>query len=335
MSKKLSKLLVTGGAGFIGSEFVRQGVQKGDRIIVVDKLTYAGDIARLAAVKNKITFHKADISNTSKIETIIKKEKPDFIIHFAAETHVDRSILDVNPFLKTNIIGTQNLIKTALKYKIKKFIHISTDEVYGEIKKGQFNENSLLTPGNPYSASKAAADLLIKAAIRTFHLPAIIVRPSNNYGPWQYPEKLIPVIILKALNDQKIPVYGDGQNVREWLYVADCAEGIFHILKKGKIGEVYNISSYEERKNLQTVKNILRLLKKSESLINFVRDRPGHDFRYSLNCNKLRKLGWKPKTKFTPGITKTVSWNKENIKWVESKLNFLQSYWRKVYKKKK
>jgi len=327
------KILVTGGAGFIGSEFVRQAVKRGQKIVVIDKLTYAGDLKRLEEVKNKCTIRKADICQKSRLDAVMKKERPHTVVHFAAETHVDRSIQDAKPFIQTNVTGTQNLIDCARKYKVKKFLHISTDEIYGESQRGKFLESAAIKPKNPYSATKAAAELLVHAAIKTHQFPAIIVRPANNYGPWQYPEKLIPVIILKALKNKKVPVYGKGKQIREWLHVRDCAHGIHVILKKGKVGEAYNIGTYFERDNLTTVKTILKLLNRPSSLIQFVRDRPGHDFRYSVNCTKLKKLGWKPKVTFAIGIKQTIQWNLEHLKWLETKLNLLEVYWKKVYKK--
>ena len=328
------KILVTGGAGFIGSEFVRQGVAKGHHIIVIDNLTYAGDRGRIKTVEKNIAFYKVNVTAGTKVEAIIKREKPQAIVHFAAETHVDRSIQNAHPFIDTNIVGTQTLIDLALKYKIPRFIHISTDEVYGEITQGKFREDSALQPSSPYSSSKAAADLLIKAAIRTYRLPAIIVRPSNNYGPWQYPEKFLPVILLKALRNKKIPVYGDGNNIREWLHVSDCVRGIYFVLEKGGIGETYNIGSDVEKKNIEVAKTILKLLNKPEDLIEFVKDRPGHDLRYALDCMKLHNLGWKPQIAFEEGFHQMVEWAKENQDWLESKLKDLRGYWKKVYKKK-
>jgi len=333
------KLLVTGGAGFIGSEFVREGVRIGYEIVVVDKLTYAGDLERLKGVENNtslsrfITFYKADITNKEFIEHIFKTEKPKVVVHFAAESHVDRSILDASPFIKTNVEGTQVLLDVAKDIGVDKFINIATDEVYGELgQEGTFKEDSPLVPNSPYSSSKAAADMLGRAYYKTYKLPVITVRPSNNYGPWQYPEKLIPVVILKALNNEKIPVYGTGQNVREWLYVSDCAEAIFEIMEKGKIGEIYNVGSNQERRNIDVVKTILKLLHKNEDLIEFVKDRPGHDFRYSLDTTKIKnELGWEAKTTFEEGIEKTVKWYIENMAWVEKKLKYLKEYWDKVY----
>ncbi len=329
----MKKLLVTGGAGFIGSEFVRSGVRKGYVIVVVDNLTYAGDMERLKDVEKEITFYKADIKNKDFLEVIFNKEKPDAVIHFAAESHVDRSILDASPFLDTNIKGTQVLLDTARKHEVERFMNISTDEVYGELKgKGQFYEKTPLNPNSPYSVSKAAADMLARAYQRTYGVPVITVRPSNNYGPWQYPEKLIPVVILKALNNEKIPVYGKGQNIREWLFVSDCVDAVFSIFEAGEISEVYNVGSGEEKRNIEVVKTILKLLGKPEDLIEFTKDRLGHDFRYSLNSNKIRKqIGWKSTIPFSEGIDKTVKWYIDNMEWVKNKLAYLNEYWKKVY----
>ena len=323
MNKK--NILVTGGAGFIGSEFVRQVVAKGYTPIVVDKLTYAGDLERLKEVEGKYIFYKEDICDKVKIKNIFKKEKLELVVNFAAETHVDRSIQDASPFIETNIKGVQTLLDVSSEFKIKRMVHISTDEVYGEIKKGDFYEDSLLQPNSPYAASKAGADLLIKSYIRTHKVPVIIVRASNNYGPWQYPEKLIPVVNYKAIKNQKVPVYAKGLNRREWLYVSDCAEGILRVLEKGKIGEIYNIGSGIEKKNIEVVKKILKLLSKPQTLISFVKDRPGHDFRYSLDFSKIKRIGWCPKVGFDEGISKTVDWNKQNLKWIEKKVKLEKS----------
>ena len=334
MHKKLHKILITGGAGFIGSEFTRLLADLDYKIIVVDKLTYAGDVERLRVLKNKYKFYKLDICGRGGINKIFKEERPDIVVHFAAQTHVDRSIKDATDFIETNIKGTQNLLDAAKKYRIKKFIHISTDEVYGEIKRGKFSEDSHLQPGNPYAASKAAADLLIKSYIRTYDFPAIIIRPSNNYGPWQYPEKFIPVTIVKLLDKKQVPVYGKGTNRREWLYVADCARGILKIMESGKLGEVYNLGSGIEKMNLNVAKKIIKILGSSESSIKFVADRPGHDLRYYLDSTKINKLGWKPKTSFDKGINQTVFWYKENSQWLEPKIEYLKRYWRGAYCKK-
>ncbi|MGC9143441.1 dTDP-glucose 4,6-dehydratase [Hydrogenobaculum sp.] len=327
------KLLVTGGAGFIGSEFVRKAVKIGYDIAVIDKLTYAGDLERLKEVESNITFYKADITNKEFVEYIFKKEKPNIVVHFAAESHVDRSILDASPFIETNVKGTQVLLDVAKDIGVEKFINIATDEVYGELgEEGTFREDSPLVPNSPYSVSKASADMLGRAYYKTYKLPVITVRPSNNYGPWQYPEKLIPVVILKALNDEKIPVYGTGQNVREWLFVSDCAEAVFEIMEKGKVGEIYNVGSNQERRNIEVVKTVLKLLNKPENLIEFVKDRPGHDFRYSLDTTKIKKeIGWEAKTTFEEGIENTVKWYLDHIEWTKKKLNYLKEYWEKVY----
>lgn len=328
------KILVTGGAGFIGSEFVYQAVNEGYKIIVVDKLTYAGDMERLRDVNGKFEFYKTDICNVKKIREIFKQHKPDVVVHFAAETHVDRSILGSTQFIKTNIMGTQNLLDAARETDVKRFIHISTDEVYGEIEKGQFHETSPFNPSSPYSASKAAGDLLVKSYVRTFDFPGIIVRPSNNYGPWQYPEKFIPVIIYKALNNEKIPVYGKGLNVREWLYVSDCANAILTVMENGKIGEAYNVGSGFEKRNIDVAKAVLDVLKKPHSIIEFVKDRPGHDYRYSLDFSKIQKeLNWNPAVKFEEGITETVNRYKKDFDWLENKVKYLRNYWKRVYRK--
>lgn len=320
MCPGLSKILVTGGAGFIGSAFVRLAAKKGYKVIVVDKLTYAGDLARLKDIKGEFEFYRADICQKNLVESVFEKERPQIIVNFSAETHVDRSIIDSSAFIETNIKGTQVLLDVARSYEIQKFIHLSTDEVYGEIERGEFHEHSPLKPNSPYAASKAAADLLIKAYMRTYKFPAIVVRPCNNYGPWQYPEKLIPLVILKTLKNEKIPVYANGKNVREWLYVCDCAEGLLQILKKGRIGEIYNLGSNEERQNIEVVKVILNILNGHQNLIQFVKDRPGHDIRYKLNSRKIfNEIGWKPRIKFEEGIKLTVLWYLRQKKWLLSK----------------
>jgi len=327
------RMLITGGAGFIGSEFVRQAVRKGHQVAVVDKLTYAGDLERLSEVRKDITFYKADISNQEFIEHIFEKENPEVIVHFAAESHVDRSLLDPYPFISSNVLGTQVLLEVSKAKGVELFVNMSTDEVYGDLgKEGTFTEESPLKPNSPYSVSKASADMLGRAYYRSFGLPVVTIRASNNYGPWQYPEKFVPVIILKALQDEKIPVYGDGSNVREWLYVEDCAEGIMAAIEKGKPGEIYNIGSKEEKQNIEVAKAILKLLGKGEDLIEFVKDRPGHDFRYSLDTTKANKeLGWEAKTSFDEGIKKTLEWYIEHLKWAQDKVAYLNDYWKRVY----
>ncbi|HEY4717343.1 MAG TPA: dTDP-glucose 4,6-dehydratase [bacterium] len=330
----MKKLLITGGAGFMGSEFAREAVRRGHNTVVADKLTYAGDLARLKEVKKQIAFCRIDISNRKSVNDVFKKEKPDVVVHFAAESHVDRSILDATPFLNANIVGTQVLLEAALQNKIERFINISTDEVYGELEeKGEFFETTPLNPNSPYSVSKASADMFGRAYQRTHGLPVITVRPSNNYGHWQYPEKLVPVVIIKAMNNERVPVYAKGENRREWLFVSDCVNGIFSILEKGKPGGIYNIGSGEEKRNIDVVKNVLKLLNKPEELIEYVKDRPGHDFRYFMNTEKIKKeLNWKPEVSFDEGIEMTVKWYLSNISWVRSKLDYLKKYWKKVYK---
>lgn len=320
MRAKLHKILITGGAGFIGSAFTRFAVKNGYSPVVVDKLTYAGDLERLKEIKGKYKFYKADICDKNKIWQIFKKESPEIVIHFAAESHVDRSIQDSSPFIETNIKGTQVLLDCSRKYNVAGFIHLSTDEVYGDIAVGKFNENSALKPNSPYAASKAAADLLVKSYIRTYHFPAIIVRPSNNYGPWQYPEKFIPRAILTVIKNQKIPVYADGKNVREWLYVEDCAEGIYQVMKKGKIGEAYNLGSNLEKQNIQVAKSILNAMEAGNDRIEFVKDRLGHDIRYSIETKKINsEINWRSKVNFENGLKLTVDWCVEHHAWLLSK----------------
>ena len=308
------RILITGGAGFIGSNFVRFMVQKypDDEIVVLDKLTYAGRIENLQDVMDKITFVNGDICNREDVE---KVGDCDVIFNFAAETHVDRSIIDAGIFVRTDVLGTYNLLEYAKKYDIEKYIQISTDEVYGSIKIGSFEEEAILDPSSPYSASKAGADLLCKAYFKTYGLPILITRSSNNYGPYQFPEKLIPVLILNAIMNKPMPIYGEGENVRDWLYVMDNCEAIDLVFYKGKEGEIYNIASGEEMRNIDIAKLVLQELNKSESLIKYVEDRPGHDFRYSLNCDKIRKLGWQPKTIFEEGLRETIKWYEENKWW--------------------
>lgn len=326
------KILITGGAGFIGSEFVRQAVDKGYKVVMVDKLTYAGDLKRIEEVLHRINFYKVDIANLKTLREVFEKERPKMVVHFAAESHVDRSILNPKAFLRTNVEGTHNLLELSLQFGVERFINIITDEVYGEIEEGSFTEESPLKPNSPYSVSKAAQDMLGRAYFRTYNLPVITVRPSNNYGPWQYPEKLIPVVISRALENLPIPVYGNGLNVREWLFVEDCAEAVFEIMEKGKVGEVYNVGSGVEKRNIEVVKSILSLLGKDESLIKFVKDRPGHDYRYSVSTKKIeRELGWKAKVGFEEGLERTVKWYLDNIDWLRAKLKSLRKYWRRVY----
>jgi dTDP-glucose 4,6-dehydratase len=316
----MKKLLVTGGAGFIGANFIRYFLDHTDSFDVynLDKLTYAGDTDRLKGLESekRYSFIKGDICDRDAVKDVFSRGV-DAVVHFAAESHVDRSIEDADPFEATNVRGTLNLLEAARHYGAERFIHISTDEVYGELgETGQFTETTPLNPNSPYSASKASGDLFALAYRHTHGLPVVIVRPSNNYGPWQYPEKLIPVAINMALDDRPVPVYAQGLNVREWLHVEDCSQGIVAVLERGREGEVYNIGSGEERKNIEVVRKILAALGKPDDLIEFVKDRPGHDFRYSLDVSKIKdELGWKPENAFDEGIERTVRWYVDNQGW--------------------
>ncbi len=316
------KLLVTGGAGFIGSAFVRLASQRRIALVVFDKLTYAGDLKRIEGAKN-IEFYNLDIADRVAVEDAFMKCRFDVVVHFAAETHVDRSIIDPHIFVQTNVIGTTNLLELALKYGIKKFIHISTDEVYGELSSSEslkFNESYPLLPNSPYSASKASADMFARAFFKTFGLPVIIVRPSNNYGQWQYPEKLIPLFVAKLLLGEKLPVYGKGENIRTWLFVEDCVEAIFSVMEKGRTGEIYNIGSDEELKNIDVVKSIIKIMGKQDDMIEFIADRPGHDFRYAIDTKKIySEVGWRHSITFESGLENTIAWYVENKEWLLSK----------------
>jgi dTDP-glucose 4,6-dehydratase len=325
------KILVTGGAGFIGSNFIRHTL-KGHphyEITVLDKLTYAGRKENLQDIWDKIVFLKGDITKKEDIEKTAKD--CDCIVNFAAETHVDRSIIEAGTFVLTDVLGVYNLLEVTREFDVPKFVQISTDEVYGHILKGSFKENDVLNPRNPYSASKAGAELLCRAYFETYGTGTIITRSSNNYGPYQHPEKLIPKTIIHALLNKPIPVYGTGENVRDWLYVEDNCEAIDLILHKGKSGEVYNIAGNQELENIQVIKTILKLTDKPDSLIRFVKDRPGHDLRYSILVAKMQELGWKPKTKFKEGIMKTIQWYRENSEWwkpiiEKEQINFHKEY---------
>ena len=309
------KILVTGGAGFIGSNFVHYVVKKHPNyeVVVLDKLTYAGRKENLHDVWNNITFVKGDVTKKEDVENTMKD--CDWIVNFAAETHVDRSIIEAGIFVLTDVLGVYNLLEAVRKFNVSKIEQVSTDEVYGHIQKGSFIETDRLSPRNPYSASKAGAELLCQAFFQTYGLPIIVTRSSNNYGPYQHPEKLIPKTIIYALLNKPIPVYGTGENVRDWLYVEDNCEAIDLVLHKGKSGESYNIAANQELKNIQVVEAILKLIKKPQSLIKYVKDRPGHDLRYSLNTKKIQEIDWKPRTKFEEGIKKTIEWYKQNIGW--------------------
>lgn len=319
------KVLVTGGCGFIASNFLHYMVNKYSNynFVCVDALTYAGNYANLNPIINESNFKfiKEDITNRENIFKIFENENFDWVINFAAESHVDNSIKNPEIFLKTNILGTQVLMDASLKYNIKRYHQISTDEVYGDLPLDRpdllFTEENPIHTSSPYSASKASADLLVSAYIRTFKLPATISRCSNNYGPYQFPEKLIPVVISKALNNENIPVYGKGENIRDWIHVHDHNTAIDLIMHKGKVGEVYNIGGRSEKTNLEVVKTILSKLGKSEELITFVTDRPGHDLRYAIDSAKIEKeLGWTREYVFEEGITETINWYIENTEWI-------------------
>ncbi|MBR3884903.1 MAG: dTDP-glucose 4,6-dehydratase [Clostridia bacterium] len=320
------KILITGGAGFIGGNFCHFMLEKypEDEYVCLDALTYAGNMETLADIMDKPNFKfvKGNICDKELVEKLFEEEKFDVVVNFAAESHVDRSIENPKLFLESNIIGVQTLMDACRKFGIKRFHQVSTDEVYGDLPLDRpdlfFTEETPIHTSSPYSASKASADLLVMSYYRTFKLPVTISRCSNNYGAYQFPEKLIPLIIKKAQNDEKLPVYGKGENVRDWLHVLDHCSAIDLIIRKGKEGEVYNIGGHNERTNLEVVKTILKVLNKPESLISFVTDRPGHDRRYAIDPKKIEtELGWKPVYNFDTGIVETIKWNVENKTWLE------------------
>ena len=334
-------ILVTGGAGFIGTNFVYYQLQhhSEDRVVCLDALTYAGNLENLTeALKNpRFRFVKGDIADREAVNALFEEEKPDIVVNFAAESHVDRSITQPELFLRTNIMGTQVLMDACRKYGVQRYHQVSTDEVYGDLPLDRpdlfFTEDTPIHTSSPYSASKASADLLVLAYFRTFHLPVSITRCSNNYGPYHFPEKLIPLMITRALNDQSLPVYGKGENVRDWLYVEDHCAAIDLVMRKGREGEVYNVGGHNERTNLDVVKTVLRELGKPESLITFVTDRPGHDRRYAIDPSKIHaELGWLPRTKFDDGIHQTVQWYLDNRQWWEHILaGEYQNYYQAMY----
>jgi dTDP-glucose 4,6-dehydratase len=322
----LKSILVTGGAGFIGSNFVRYMLNKYPdyRIIVLDALTYAGNRENLADLEgnNRFIFIQGNIKDSKIVDSLMSNA--DAVVNFAAETHVDRSIHEAGNFIDTDIHGTFVLLEAAKKYGIERFLHISTDEVYGsaDVEGESFNEDDPLRPNSPYSSSKAGADLLVRSYQVTYGVPTLITRSSNNYGPYQYPEKLIPLFVTNAIDDKSLPLYGDGKNIRDWIYVEDNCSGVDTVLHKGKIGEIYNIGGGNERENIFITKTILEQLGKPESLIKPVKDRPGHDRRYSIETKKIEALGWKPQVDLAEGLKKTVDWYLENESW-----------WRKIKEK--
>jgi len=311
------KILVTGGCGFIGSNFIKGMLKKypAYKIVNLDKLTYCGNPDNLRDIEadKRYTFIKGDICDKKIVDKLMKD--CDTVINFAAESHVDRSISDASEFIRTNIYGVYVLLEAAKKHNIKRVIQISTDEIYGSIRKGSFKETSPIRPNSPYSAAKAGGDHLAMAYYKTFKLPVIITRSSNNFGPYQYPEKVIPLFITNLLENKKVPLYGDGMNVRDWLYVTDNCTAIDLVLHKGKIGEVYNIGGSFEIPNIELTKIILKNLGKTDKMINYVSDRLGHDRRYSLDSTKVRKLGWKPSKSFDTAIKETINWYKANTTW--------------------
>jgi len=333
------RLLVTGGAGFIGSAFIRYALKnalKAEQVVNLDLLTYAADLKHLKEIENdrRYLFVQGDIRDGRLVEELLRKHAIDTLVHFAAETHVDRSIEDAVPFLRTNVLGTQVLLEAARQASCPLFVHISTDEVYGSAGPGQsFREDAPLNPGSPYSASKAAADHLVMAYANTYRLPVVILRCTNNYGPYQFPEKLIPLMIAQALEEKSLPVYGDGLHERDWLYVEDYCRAIEVVLDRGQPGEIYNVGSGAPQPNLSVVGTILRVLGKPESLVRHVEDRPGHDRRYALDSTKIRgALGWQPEVTFEEGIQKTVDWYRKNTGWLaRARSGEYQQYYERHY----
>jgi dTDP-glucose 4,6-dehydratase len=330
------RIFVTGGAGFIGSNFIRYVLETRTDISVVnyDKLTYAGNLANLESVADDTNYEfvKGDICDAAAVETAMRS--CDAVIHFAAESHVDRSIYEPAPVIRTNVTGTFVLLEVARRISVSRFVHVSTDEVYGDIPVGVFaDEEFPLQPSSPYSASKAASDLLVRSYVRTYEFPALITRSSNNYGPYQFPEKFVPLMITNAISDKALPVYGDGKQQRDWLHVEDNCRGILLVLGKGKIGEVYNIGGLDLEQNLTLVQRILNLTGKPESLVSYVQDRPGHDRRYALNCSKMEtELGWRPTINLDDGLRRAIDWYKDNLQWVAGvrSCEYL-SYYEKYY----
>ena len=337
----MATFLITGGAGFIGGNYLHLMTKKypEDRFVCLDALTYAGNLETLQPISNlpNFRFVHGDIRDRKKVYSLFEEERFDYVINFAAESHVDRSIENPQIFLETNIIGTSVLLDACKNYQVKRFYHVSTDEVYGDLPLDRpdllFKEDTPLHTSSPYSSSKAAADLLVLAYHRTYSLPITISRCSNNYGPYQFPEKMIPLMIQKASRDEKLPVYGDGKNVRDWLHVFDHCQAIDLIVRNGKDGEVYNVGGHNERSNIEVVKTILKSLNKSEDLISYVKDRLGHDRRYAIDPSKIeRELNWKPEYDFDSGIIQTIKWNIENKKWLSNVESGEYLKWMERYK---
>jgi len=330
------KVFVSGGLGFMGSDFVRFLIETQPKVEVLnyDKMTYAGNPANVAAVAKSpaYQFVKGDIANSADVERVFKRFKPESVVNFAAESHVDRSILDPGAFIKTDVEGTQVLLEAVRKFGISRYIQISTDEVYGSIKSGKFTEESPLKPNSLYSASKAGGDLMVRAYVNTYNVPAIITRSCNNFGSHQYPEKVIPLFITNLLEDKPVPLYGDGSNRREWIYVRDHSLAVWLVASKGTLGEIYNIGTGFERSNLELTKLMLKLLKEPSSMIERVKDRLGHDWRYALDTRKIRSLGFKPSVSFEEGLERTVQWYQENREWWQKiKSGSYRRYYRRNY----
>jgi len=332
------KILVTGGAGFIGSSFVRYVLrtQPDVEIVNYDLLTYAGNLRNLEEVAKdpRYRFVRGDIADNDSVRAVFEDHRVDAVVNFAAETHVDRSIEDSTPFVRSNIVGTQCLLDNARRFRISRFVQISTDEVYGSLgPEGAFREDTPIDPSSPYSASKAGADMLVLSYFRTHKFPIVITRCTNNYGPYQFPEKLIPVLIANAMNDRSLPIYGDGLNVREWIFADEHSRAVWLALSRGRDGEVYNIGSGQEKTNLEVVRGVLKLLGKPESLITYVKDRPGHDRRYAMDCSKIRReWGWQSEMEFNEGLAQTIEWYKSHQDWMhEIKDASYLSYYDRMY----
>lgn len=330
------KIFVTGGAGFIGSNFIRHviSLDQGHTIKNYDKLTYAGNLTNLDSIAShpSYSFVRGDICDCQAIETAMAG--CDAVVHFAAESHVDRSIYEPAPVLETNVTGTFTLLQVARKLNVQRFVHVSTDEVYGDIAPGTFcDEDSPLRPSSPYSASKAGSDLLVRSYVRTYGFPAIVTRSSNNYGPYQFPEKFLPLMITNALDDKPLPIYGDGKQQRDWLHVEDNCRAILAVLERGRVGEVYNIGGLDVEENLALAKRLLALIGKPQSLLTYVKDRPGHDRRYALSCSKMEKeLGWRPQIALEDGLQQTIEWYRTNEAWLAGvRDGAYRSYYQKYY----